>query len=125
MATTVKTIRNIDQKTLDVIEERGKKLGVSSNELIRTVLDDYAKRLQEIEASEVLHARIDDLITANNELIDTQNQNTLVMGELTKKIISRLDYYLPPIDVNEIQKSSLKVKKEVNNLERDKREFFE
>lgn len=112
MATTIKTIRGIDQKTLDVIEERGKNLGVSSNELIRTVLDDYAKRIQEIEASEVLHAQIDDLIASNNELIDTQNQNTLVMGELTKKIISRLDYYLPSLDTNEIKKSRLKEKNE-------------
>ncbi|MCK8605766.1 hypothetical protein LNP18_06560 [Leuconostoc citreum] len=123
MATTIKTIRGIDQNTLDVIEKRGEKLGVSSNELIRTVLDDYAKRIQEIEASEVLHAQIDDLIAANNELIDTQNQNTLVMGELTKNIISRLDFYLPFIDTNDIKKSRRHENKGAVNPDKDNYEF--
>lgn len=114
MKTVRKDIRGLEETTLKIIEEYALKQGVTSNDLLREVINDYAKRIQEIEASEVLHAQIDDLITANNELIDTQNQNTLVMGELTKKIISRLDFYLPPIDIDEIEKSRLKEKNESN-----------
>lgn len=124
MKTVRKDIRGLEETTLKIIEEYALKQGVSSNDLLREVITDYAKRIQEIEASEVLHAQIDDLIAANNELINTQNQNTLVMGELTKKIISRLDFYLPPIDIKEIQKSRLKENNDVKNIRLDKEDFF-
>lgn len=112
MKTVRKEVRGLDENDVLVIEKYAEKQGLTFNMLVKDVITDYAKRIQEIEASEVLHAQIDDLITANNELIDTQNQNTLVMGELTKKIISRLDFYLPSVDTNEIKKSRLKEKNE-------------
>ncbi|WP_099044400.1 hypothetical protein [Leuconostoc citreum] len=90
-----KDIRGLDEDTLNVIEQYAQKAGVTANELLRELITDYAKRIQEIEASEILHAYIDDLIEANNRLIQTQNENTLVIGELAKKIIERLDFYLP------------------------------
>lgn len=90
-----KDIRGLDEETLNVIEQYAQKEGVTANELLRELITDYAKRIQEIEASEILHAYIDDLIEANNRLIQTQNENTLVIGELAKKIIERLDFYLP------------------------------
>ncbi|MCK8605709.1 hypothetical protein LNP18_06275 [Leuconostoc citreum] len=99
METTVKTIRGIDVQTIQLIESRADKLGVSSNELIRNALDDYARRIQEVEASETLHAYIDDLIEANNNLVASQNQNTLILGEIAKTIIERINYYLPAQDM--------------------------
>lgn len=119
MATIVKTIRGLNYRTIELIEQRATKLNVSPNELIREVLDDYAKRIQEVDSSKILHAQIDDLIEANNRLIRTQNDNTLAMGEIAKTIIERLDYYLPPIDTNEIQKARLKGKNESSNFDLD------
>ncbi|WP_349549764.1 hypothetical protein [Leuconostoc pseudomesenteroides] len=93
MKTIRKEVRGLDKNDVIVIEKYAEKQGLTFNMLVKDVITDYAKRIQEIEASKVLHAQIDDLIAANNELIDTQNQNTLVMGELSRKIISRLDFY--------------------------------
>lgn len=112
MTTIVKTIRGLDSKTIELIEQRANKLNVNPNDLIREVLNDYAKRIQEVESSKILHAQIDDLIEANNRLIKTQNDNTLAMGEIAKTILERLDYYLPSIDTNEIQKARPKEKNE-------------
>ncbi len=55
-----------------------------------------------------LDADIDELIDANNNLIQDHNDNTLVFGELAKKIISRLDFYLPPLadDIEQIQNNA-------------------
>ena len=101
MSQTIKTIRSIDTETINLIDARASELNVTSNELIREVLKDYAKSIQEVESSVVLHAYIDDLIEANNRLIQAQNQNTLVIGELAKKIIERLDFYLPKMEIPE------------------------
>ncbi|CCF25163.1 MULTISPECIES: hypothetical protein [Leuconostoc] len=101
MSQTIKTIRGIDTETINLIDARASELNVTSNELIREVLKDYAKNIQEVESSVVLHAYIDDLIEANNRLIQTQNQNTLVIGQLAKKIIERLDFYLPKMELPE------------------------
>lgn len=95
MKTVRKDIRGLDQSVLDVIEEYAQKQNVTSNELLRDVINDYAKRIKEIESSKILHAQIDDLIEANNRLIETQNRNTIAMGEIAKTILERLDYYLP------------------------------
>ncbi|MGR8823250.1 hypothetical protein [Leuconostoc citreum] len=95
MKTLRKDIRGLDQDVLDVIEKYAEKQNVTSNDLLREVINDFAKRIEEVEASKVLHAQIDDLITANNRLIETQNQNTIIVGELARKIIERLDLYLP------------------------------
>ncbi|MGR8808909.1 hypothetical protein [Leuconostoc citreum] len=95
MKTLRKDIRGLDQDVLDVIEKYAEKQNVTSNDLLREVINDFAKRIDEVEASKVLHAQIDDLITANNRLIETQNQNTIIIGELARKIIGRLDLYLP------------------------------
>ena len=95
MKTLRKDIRGLDQDVLDVIEKYAEKQNVTSNDLLREVINDFAKRIEEVEASKVLHAQIDDLVTANNRLIETQNQNTIIVGELTRKIIERLDLYLP------------------------------
>ncbi|WP_349535065.1 hypothetical protein [Leuconostoc citreum] len=95
MKTLRKDIRGLDHDVLDVIESYAQKQNVTSNDLLREVINDFAKRIEEVEASKVLHAQIDDLITANNRLIETQNQNTIIVGELARKIIERLDFYLP------------------------------
>lgn len=95
MKTLRKDIRGLDQDVLDVIEKYAEKQNVTSNDLLREIINDFAKRIDEVEASKVLHAQIDDLITANNRLIETQNQNTIIIGELARKIIERLDLYLP------------------------------
>ncbi len=123
MTTIVKTIRGLDSKTIELIEQRANKLNVSPNDLIREVLNDYAKRIQEVESSNILHAQIDDLIEANNRLIKTQNDNTLAIGEIAKTILERLDYYLPSIDTNEIQNARLKEKIKPYNSDFDNETF--
>lgn len=95
MKTTRKEIRGLDNEVMLIIEKRAEKVGTTSNQLIKELITDYARRIEEVEASKVLHAQIDDLITANNRLIETQNQNTIIVGELARKIIERLDLYLP------------------------------
>ncbi|WP_312694929.1 hypothetical protein [Leuconostoc pseudomesenteroides] len=123
MTTIVKTIRGLDSKTIELIEQRANKLNVNPNDLIREVLNDYAKRIQEVESSKILHAQIDDLIEANNRLIKAQNDNTFAMGEIAKTILERLDYYLPSIDTNEIQKTRPKEKIEPSNFDLDNETF--
>lgn len=112
MSQTIKTIRGIDTETINVIDARASELNITSNELIREVLKDYANRIQEVESSEILHAYIDDLIEANNRLIQTQNQNTLVIGELAKKIIERLDFYVPEMRSPDFEKNKKPFKEE-------------
>lgn len=119
MNTTRKEIRGIDISVLEIIENYAKENNITSNQLIKEVITDFAKRIQEVDSSKILHAQIDDLIEANNRLIRTQNENTLAMGEIAKTIVERLDYYLPPIDTNEIQKARLKGKNDVYNFDLD------
>ncbi|WP_349550125.1 hypothetical protein [Leuconostoc pseudomesenteroides] len=95
MKTTRKELRGLDTEVMMIIEKRAEKVGTTSNQLIKEMINDYARRIEEVEASKVLHAQIDDLVTANNRLIETQNQNTIIVGELARKIIERLDFYLP------------------------------
>ncbi|WP_349550028.1 hypothetical protein [Leuconostoc pseudomesenteroides] len=115
MKTVRKDIRGLDEQTLNVIEDYARKQGVTSNELLRELIIDYAKRIQEIESSKILHAYIDDLISANNELIQTQNQNTLVIGKLAKTIIERLDFYLPEMDTPDVEEKTKSRQKGENN----------
>lgn len=108
MAGITKTVRNIDNHALEVIEEHALKEDVTVNQLIRELIEAYAQRLERIDASQKLDADIDELIDANNNLIQAHNDNTLVFGELAKKIISRLDFYLPPLadDIEQIQNNA-------------------
>lgn len=116
MRTIRKDIRGIEPETIEVIEKYATQQGVTSNDLLRDVINDFAKRIQEVESSKILHAQIDDLIEANNRLIKTQNDNTFAMGEIAKTILERLDYYLPSIDTNEIHKARLKENFELKNV---------
>ncbi|MGQ2286650.1 hypothetical protein ACT5YT_05225 [Leuconostoc suionicum] len=108
MAGITKTVRNIDNRALEVIEEHALKEDVTANQLIRELIEAYAQRLERMDASQKLDADIDELIDANNNLIQAHNDNTLVFGELAKKIISRLDFYLPPLadDIEQIQNNA-------------------
>ena len=108
MAGITKTVRNIDNHALEVIEEHALKEDVTANQLIRELIEAYAQRLERMDASQKLDADIDELIDANNNLIQAHNDNTLVFGELAKKIISRLDFYLPPLadDIEQIQNNA-------------------
>ncbi|BAX72900.1 hypothetical protein [Leuconostoc mesenteroides] len=123
MRTIRKDIRGIEPETIEVIEKYATQQGVTSNDLLRDVINDFAKRIQEVESSKILHAQIDDLIEANNRLIKTQNDNTFAMGEIVKTILERLDYYLPYIDTNEIQKARPKEKNEPFRLDFDNEDF--
>lgn len=123
MKTTRKEIRGIDISVLEIIETYAKNSNITSNQLIKEVITDFAKRIQEVESSKILHAQIDDLIEANNRLIKTQNDNTFAMGEIAKTILERLDYYLPSIDTNEIQKARPEEKNEPFKLDFDKEDF--
>ncbi|MGQ2284479.1 hypothetical protein [Leuconostoc pseudomesenteroides] len=123
MKTTRKEIRGIDISVLEIIETYAKNNNITSNQLIKEVITDFAKRIQEVQSSNILHAQIDDLIEANNRLIKTQNDNTFAMGEIAKTILERLDYYLPSIDTNEIQKARLKEKNESSNFDLDNETF--
>ncbi|MCC8439528.1 hypothetical protein CRI85_04110 [Leuconostoc pseudomesenteroides] len=108
MAGITKTVRNIDNHALEVIEVHALKEDVTANQLIRELIEAYAQRLERMDASKKLDADIDELIDANNNLIQAHNDNTLVFGELAKKIISRLDFYLPPLadDIEQIQNNA-------------------
>ncbi|MGX4593636.1 hypothetical protein JNUCC76_06815 [Leuconostoc sp. JNUCC 76] len=108
MAGITKTVRNIDNHALEIIEEHALKEDVTANQLIRELIEAYAQRLERMDASQKLDADIDELIDANNNLIQAHNDNTLVFGELAKKIISRLDFYLPPLadDIEQIQNNA-------------------
>lgn len=105
MSKVRKEIRGIEKSVIDVIDHYAEKTNTTSNQLIKEVITDYANRLEEMESSNVLHAYIDDLIEANNRLIETQNENTLVIGELAKKIIERLDFYLPKMELPDVGKN--------------------
>ncbi|MFR4248909.1 MAG: hypothetical protein ACLT1L_03580 [Leuconostoc lactis] len=86
-----KTIRLLESDDLEVIEEHAKNEDVTPNELLRMIISDYATQLRERQASETLHAYIDDLITANNNLVLTTNYNTVVIGEVLKIFLSKLE----------------------------------
>lgn len=86
-----KTIRLLESDDLEVIEEHAKNEDVTTNELLRMIISDYATQLRERQASETLHAYIDDLIAANNNLVLTTNYNTVVIGEVLKVFLSKLE----------------------------------
>ncbi|ANY10950.1 hypothetical protein [Leuconostoc lactis] len=108
MGNVTKTIKYVDEHALKIIEVHAKQENVTGSQLIREQIEAYAQRLERMDASKKLDADIDELIDANNNLIQAHNDNTLVFGELAKKIISRLDFYLPPLadDIEQIQNNA-------------------
>lgn len=105
MQTVRKDIRGLDPKDLEIIAKHAEEDGVSTNDLLREVISDYAHRLEEDKASKVLHAYIDDLIMANNNVVHGLNDNTIAIGEMFKVLLDRLDMYLPQLtdEINHIQ----------------------
>ena len=103
-----KTIKNIDEHALKIIEAQGSKENVSSSQLIREQIEDYAKRLEEDSAAKTLHTYLDDLIMANNNVVHGLNDNTIAIGEMFKTILARLEMYFPDLndEVERIQKNA-------------------
>ncbi|MGQ4573942.1 hypothetical protein ACUIJP_07650 [Leuconostoc pseudomesenteroides] len=103
-----KTIKNIDEHALKIIEAQGSKENVSSSQLIREQIEDYAKRLEEDSAAKTLHTYLDDLIMANNNVVHGLNDNTIAIGEMFKTILARLEMYFPGLndEVERIQKNA-------------------
>ncbi|MET3356669.1 UNVERIFIED_ORG: transcriptional regulator of acetoin/glycerol metabolism [Leuconostoc holzapfelii] len=108
MKTVRKDIRGLEPHVLNVIEQHAKEEGVTSNDLLREVITDYARRIEEDNASKTLHSYIDDLIMANNNVVHGLNENTLVIGEMFKTILARLEMYFPELndEVARIQKKA-------------------
>lgn len=108
MKGVTKTIKNIDESALKIIEAQASKENVSSSQLIREQIEDYAKRLEEDSAAQALHMYIDDLIMANNNVVHGLNDNTIAIGEMFKTILARLDMYFPDLndEVERIQKNA-------------------
>lgn len=103
-----KTIKNIDEHALKIIETQASKENVSSSQLIREQIEDYAKRLEEDSAAKILHTYLDDLIMANNNVVHGLNNNTIAIGEMFKTILARLEMYFPDLndEVERIQKNA-------------------
>lgn len=108
MAGITKTVRNIDEHALKIIEEHALKEDVTANQLIRELIEDYAKRLEEDSAAKTLHTYLDDLIMANNNVVHGLNDNTIAIGEMFKTILARLEMYFPELndEVERIQKNA-------------------
>lgn len=106
MQTVSKDIRGLNPKDLEIIAKHAEAEGVSTNDLLREVISDYAHHLEEDKASKVLHAYIDDLITANNNVVHAMNDNTLAIGEMFKVLLARLYMYLPELsdEIDQIKK---------------------
>lgn len=103
-----KEVRGLEKSDLKIIDQRAKEEGTSTNELLRIVISDYAKRIKEDDAAKTLHSYIDDLIMANNNVVHGLNENTLVIGEMFKTILARLEMYFPELndEVARIQKNA-------------------
>jgi hypothetical protein len=88
MQTVRKEVRGLNKQDLNIIEQRAKSEGTSTNELLRIVITDYAKRIREDSAAKVLHTYLDDLIMANNNVVHALNDNTIAIGDMFKTIFS-------------------------------------
>ncbi|WP_273706040.1 ribbon-helix-helix protein, CopG family [Leuconostoc mesenteroides] len=108
MQTVRKEVRGLDKQDLDIIDQRAQAEGTSTNELLRIVITDYAKRIREDDASNVLHSYLDDLIMANNNVVHGLNDNTIAIGEMFKTILARLEMYFPDLndEVERIQRNA-------------------
>lgn len=106
MQTVRKEVRGLDKQDLKIIDQRAQAEGTSTNELLRIVITDYAKRIREDDAGNVLHSYLDDLIMANNNVVHGLNDNTIAIGEMFKTILARLEMYFPDLndEVERIQK---------------------
>lgn len=91
MENTRKEIRGVNPKYLTVIQSYAEQNNMKMNTILVDVIEAFGKKISELQASEVLHSQIDDLITANNNLINSQNQNTLVIGESLKAFAEQLE----------------------------------
>ncbi|WP_260166557.1 hypothetical protein [Leuconostoc mesenteroides] len=58
MQTVRKEVRGLNKQDLNIIDQRAKSEGTSTNELLRIVITDYAKRIREEAASNVLHRQL-------------------------------------------------------------------
>ncbi|MSB65614.1 hypothetical protein GKC72_00065 [Leuconostoc lactis] len=103
-----KEVRGLEKSDLVTIDQRAKEEGTSTNELLRIVITDYAKRIREDDAAKILHSYIDDLIIANNNVVHGLNDNTIAIGEMFKTILARLEMYFPDLsdEVERIQKNA-------------------
>lgn len=90
METVRKEIRGLDKADLDIIEQHAQEENIRTNELLMSIIHDYATQIREQQSSETLHAYIDDLIAANNNLVLTTNYNTVVIGEALKIFLDKL-----------------------------------
>lgn len=91
METVRKEIRGLDKADLDIIKQHAQEENIRTNELLMSVIHDYATQIREQQSSETLHAYIDDLIAANNNLVLTTNYNTVVIGEALKIFLDKLE----------------------------------
>ena len=91
METVRKEIRGLDKADLDIIEQHAQEENIRTNELLMSIIHDYATQIREQQSSETLHAYIDDLIAANNNLVLTTNYNTVIIGEALKIFLDKLE----------------------------------
>jgi len=75
---------------------------------LRELINNYARQLEEDNATKTLHTYLDDLIMANNNVVHVLNDNTIAIGEMFKTILARLDMYFPDLndEVKRIQKNA-------------------
>ena len=100
METVRKEIRGLDKDDIDIIEQFAKEENVRTNELLKTVIHNYAVQVRERQSSDILHAYIDDLIAANNNLVLTTNYNTVVIGETLKVFLDKLEKLVGDSDLD-------------------------
>lgn len=110
-----KEVRGLEKSDVVVIEQRAQAEGTSTNELLRIVITDYAKRIREEAAAQTLHSYIDDLILANNNVVRGLNDNTLAIGEMFKTILARLELYFPEL-TDEVARIQANARPQEKNL---------
>ncbi|MBZ5977825.1 hypothetical protein KII91_00510 [Leuconostoc gelidum subsp. gelidum] len=84
-----KTIKLLNSEDLEIIEQQANSEGITTNELLRVIISNYASQLNRQKSSRVLQPDIDDLIIANNNMITAMNYNTVVIGETLKVFLSK------------------------------------
>lgn len=84
------TIRNIPQKTIQIIDEEAQKNKISRNSLLQIIIENFAENAEQNNATKLLSGPLEDVVNQLNVLTKTMNNSTKVAGDDIQAISDQL-----------------------------------
>ncbi|MBX8456249.1 hypothetical protein [Apilactobacillus kunkeei] len=98
MASNRLNIRGLSDEQLTWLKQAANKYNVSISAYVLMVLEQHIEQKEKQQAELILSSPLNELIEANNRSVQTQNANTVAIGEMLKEMTKTFSSQLDRIE---------------------------